>query len=206
MPVGTTHIEITEHPDRFDVGSYPSPSAYGMTEYFVRNSELFAPRDGERPRVLEIGSGTGAVGLACAALGANVVLTEREALVEQIRTNAKLNCTRIENAGGAARIAQLDWRVDAQLEAIRHLACPPLDLLVGSDLIYPATSAIYGRLLRVVLALPAHRVLFAYPYQRDRAPAKFFAQAADRGISSSELHRDEERAVAIVELFPPMPP
>jgi len=114
-----------------------------------------------------------------------------------------LNQTCIDSYHGSARALPLDWKNDEHLRLLRPLAVPPFDLLIGSDLIYPATSAIYNKLLNVLLVLPAKRVLFAYPYKRDRAPQKFFDQAVSKAFRIQELERDEERVVAIVELFPP---
>jgi len=205
IPLGMQALEIGEHHDRFDVGSYPSPSAYGSIEYLSQNHAdvLASSAQGIRPRVLDVGSGTGAVGIACAALGADVVLTDRDALLQQIDSNIKLNHAIIEAAGGAARTLPLDWRTDKQLEALRPLAVPPFDLLIASDVIYPATSAIYRKLLHVLSSLPAVRVLLAYPYMRDRAPAGFFKQATGQGYGVQELHRNDKHVIAIVELFPP---
>ncbi|CAE8584305.1 unnamed protein product [Polarella glacialis] len=155
----------TELPDRFDVGSYPSPSAYAITKYLVEHrAALLGPScpDGtleRQPRMLEIGGGTGAVGLVCAALGADVLITERDALLGQINTNIELNRERFSSAGGLARALPLDWKSDAHLQDLRPLADPPFDLLIGSDLIYPATSAIYSRLLHVTLLVGTNQVI-----------------------------------------------
>merc|ERR1712113_83641 len=114
-------------------------------------------------------------------LGADTILTDRDALLQQINTNIALNGANIHAAGGEARTMPLDWRMECHLAALSPLAVPPFDLLIGSDLIYPATSAIYSKLLRILASLPARRVIMAYPYKRDRAPAKFFEQAASQG-------------------------
>ena len=106
-------------------------------------------------------------------------------------------------AGGTARALELDWTCERSLEDVRAQAFDEIDLLIGSDLIYPATSAIYKRLLRVLTTFSARRVLFAYPYKRDRAPANFFELARAESIRTVELHRDLEHEIAICELFLP---
>lgn len=63
----------------------------------------------QTPRILELGAGTGLVGLAMAALGANVVLTDLPSIHENLARNAKDNSTLIEHNGGSTRTGTLDW-------------------------------------------------------------------------------------------------
>ena len=192
-------VEIAEKADRWDVGAYPSPSAYGFVRFLAEG------KAGElaNARLLELGAGTGAVGIAAAALGAHVVLTDKKTLVAQVSANCSANHELITGAGGTARALELDWTCERSLEDVRAQAFDEIDLLIGSDLIYPATSAIYKRLLRVLTTFSARRVLFAYPYKRDRAPANFFELARAESIRTVELHRDLEHEIAICELFLP---
>jgi predicted nicotinamide N-methyase len=83
-------------------------------------------------RVLDLGAGTGIVGLAAAALGADVTLSDAEDALPLLRRNAHANARVIEAAGGTARVACLDWAAPpAQLadEA-------PWDVVVAADSVY----------------------------------------------------------------------
>lgn len=71
--------------------------------------DLIDPQVGSRPQILELGSGTGLVGLAMAALGADVVLTDLPSIHENLARNAKDNATTIERNGGSTRTGTLDW-------------------------------------------------------------------------------------------------
>eukprot|EP01051_Picozoa_sp_SAG22_P004714 SAG22_NODE_260_length_13403_cov_57.915589_9_plen_190_part_00 len=71
-----------------------------------------AASEGERPlsgqRVLELGCGVGLAGIAAAALGARVVLTDRdEEALRQAAANIAQNRPAIERAGGAASCSKL---------------------------------------------------------------------------------------------------
>lgn len=79
-------------------------------------------------RVLELGSGTGVGGLAAAAAGAQVVLTDGvKELLPLLRDNAAAN-------GVDASVQRLRWGEDADIVAVA--AHGPFDLICGSDLLY----------------------------------------------------------------------
>lgn len=62
-----------------------------------------------KPRVLELGSGTGLVGLAMAGLGADVVLTDLPSIYANLARNAETNTSVLEQRGGIIRTGVLDW-------------------------------------------------------------------------------------------------
>jgi predicted nicotinamide N-methyase len=61
------------------------------------------------PQVLELGSGTGLVGLTMAALGAHVVLTDLPSIYQNLARNASDNAEVVQRNGGSARTGVLDW-------------------------------------------------------------------------------------------------
>ena len=63
----------------------------------------------KRPKVLELGSGTGLVGLAMAGLGADVVLTDLSSIYANLARNAEMNAPSLEQRGGSIRTGVLDW-------------------------------------------------------------------------------------------------
>ena len=75
--------------------------------------------------VLEIGAGTGYVGLIAAALGASVTFTDQPQLLELLRKNVE------RNALAGAGVAELTWGDEAALRALagpagsRLLHSPP---------------------------------------------------------------------------------
>jgi len=122
-------------------------------------------------RVLELGAGTGIVGLSAAAMGADVTLTDRQELLPLLRKNIAVNALR-ERADALA----LEWGCDETIEALGRNV--EFDLIVGSDLLYAPHS--FSELLETIVRLstPAHtEVLLAYPtrYTEDI----FLEQASD---------------------------
>jgi len=168
-------------------------------------------------RVVELGSGTGVVGLALAAAGHDVTLTDTptvavpsfdcegayegdyladSGVMRALRAHAAEHARAIDRARGRARVAELTWGDAAA--AARHAA--PNLLVVGSDVTYerrawPSLLATLGALLSggggaCLLAL-----------QERATPARAFYRAAEAaGWACDELQRDDARRVALVEL------
>ena len=80
-------------------------------------------------RVLELGAGCGFVGLALAACGARVCVTDKGALTPLLEANAALARER----GRDAEVRELDWA------APLPTGLPAFDLVVGCDLLYGDT-------------------------------------------------------------------
>jgi hypothetical protein len=102
--------------------------------------EAAPPLELRGARVVELGSGTGAVGLACAALGARaVVLTDggSKSLLRLAETNAARVAKSARAADAAApdvRVCGYKWGAAPLPSALCEGA--PFDLIVGSDCTY----------------------------------------------------------------------
>eukprot|EP00929_Paragymnodinium_shiwhaense_P040912 TRINITY_DN21289_c0_g1_i3.p1 TRINITY_DN21289_c0_g1~~TRINITY_DN21289_c0_g1_i3.p1 ORF type:complete len:297 (+),score=63.84 TRINITY_DN21289_c0_g1_i3:62-952(+) len=84
-------------------------------------------------RVLDLGSGTGVAGLAAAACGANVKLTDLPAAMPLLERNVARNLALVERAGGYASASVLDWSVAESSwnrQAVRY------DVILGCDLVW----------------------------------------------------------------------
>jgi predicted nicotinamide N-methyase len=71
-----------------------------------------------RLQVLELGSGTGLVGLAMAGLGADVVLTDLPSIYANLARNSESNASIVAQNGGSARPGILDWTKPTVCELI----------------------------------------------------------------------------------------
>ncbi|KAL3637851.1 hypothetical protein CASFOL_018299 [Castilleja foliolosa] len=86
-----------------------------------------------RLRLLELGSGTGLVGIAAAALlSSTVTVTDLPNVLPNLRFNAAANSAAVELHGGEVKVAALSW---GQMEAIDG-GGEDYDVILGSDVVY----------------------------------------------------------------------
>ncbi|CAM6103001.1 unnamed protein product [Calypogeia fissa] len=86
-----------------------------------------------RLRVLELGSGTGMVGIVAACLGADVVLTDLPHVIANISYNLDLNRSVVAAAGGSVEARVLRWGVEEDVKALGEQS---FDLILASDCVY----------------------------------------------------------------------
>jgi len=128
-------------------------------------------------QILELGSGVGAVGIATAAMGANVILTDvptnprpelRQSaevvssiglfgnLLDVLQHNITMNSKAIAASGGSAKVLELYWDNEDQLQCIRDVAQgEPFDLILACNVTYD--SNFYSALIGSLKTLAEHR-------------------------------------------------
>ncbi|KAL1521846.1 hypothetical protein AB1Y20_021497 [Prymnesium parvum] len=199
LPSGAS-LQITCAPALGSTGGVLWPSAPALCERLLAllDDEHASPSDAD---AIELGAGTGCVGLFAAALGARVVLTDggfpsgsEQAVrqLEHLRANVRLNAGVL---AGGVRVMELDWSVPEHCDAV--LASGPahkFDLVLGSDItfehsMHPAIASAIARLLR-----PRHgggqggTALISYTTRhlnakgRDVDIVRFMAHASAKGL------------------------
>lgn len=174
------------------------PSAAALARWLRSHRALV-----EGAHVVELGCGTGAVGLYAAALGAaSVTLTDGgdERLLRVAMANLEANRAHIDPTGCHVRILRHEWGT-GQLSA----SLPPrVHLLVGSDVTYARqTHAQLCTSIRSVLdECGQPRVVLAHEHRRIRLVAGGgVADRADRGAWDEGLeHFHEEAARARLQV------
>ena len=114
----------------------------------------------ERPDIVELGAGTGIVGLAAACAGASrVVLTDLPAAVPALRKIIRDNDAVLKAAGAEVEVQALTW---GNLDQVYDVAPEGCDLVLGADLLYNPENfdALLGTLLELAQIREA-RVLIA---------------------------------------------
>ncbi|KAJ1485615.1 putative methyltransferase-domain-containing protein [Baffinella frigidus] len=98
----------------------------------VRGSAFLAGK-----RVLEVGSGTGVLGIGAAALGAHVTLSDLPSVVPHLEANVARNRPLLSRPpwGGEGVPGTAEVRAHVWGERVQDLN-PPFDLVLGSDLLY----------------------------------------------------------------------
>ncbi|CAJ0569791.1 unnamed protein product, partial [Mesorhabditis spiculigera] len=140
---GDAPLKIAQELDT-DVGGVIWDSALVAIAYIDKNRSRFAGK-----RVLELGAGTGACGLALSSIGANVVCTDLRERLPLIEQNWKINEHLLKD--GSFECRELDWNSpDTSLSDFDYVfmidcvyylsSVPPLLALIST--ISPATTII----------------------------------------------------------------
>lgn len=122
-------------------------------------------------RVLELGCGTGLVGIACWLRGADAALTDFGAICELATENALANVGVDGAIPPGLLVAPHEWGagLSAELRA-------PYDVIIGSDCLYDAAAL--PALLKTLLAASSERTVIYLAYKRrvDERERPFFAE------------------------------
>ncbi|CAK4086679.1 unnamed protein product [Aphanomyces euteiches] len=161
-----------------------------MVDYFCRNPR--ERQDLAGCSVVELGSGTGLVGLAMALMGPKrVAITDLESHVDSMQRNVARNASRIPSTTNVDIVA-VDWYKFTATDAEK---LKPVDWIVGTDIAYQ--SEFYVPLTRALelLAGPKTRILLGL--NRLDTDMRFFRMLVDAGFEyykiSDELVDPEYR-------------
>lgn len=140
-------------------------------------------------RVLELGCGTGVVGITLACLGADVTLTDIAAIVPHTKYNIQCNQQLIQFGCGKAAEAALDWNSPSSSQS---LLAKQYDLLVGADLIYAVKdiSPLTDTLQQLWQRASDCPLTIAHKVRSLAATNQFLAQLRRLGYSLHEAETD----------------
>ncbi|TKY55817.1 Protein-lysine methyltransferase METTL21B [Spatholobus suberectus] len=153
------------------------------------NSPLSAALDGRR-RILELGSGTGIVGIVAAAtLGGDVTLTDLPHVLPNLRFNADANAGVVGSAGGALSVAPLRWGHAGDVEEIGR----EFDLVLASDVVYH--DHLYEPLLETLRLVmlgggEGKKMVFVMAHMRRWKKESAFFKKAKKHFNVDVLHTD----------------
>lgn len=111
IPMSTDSFELDIHEPALtgdDLGLKTWAASYMLAKRLHTFNLLPASKEAHL-QVLELGSGTGLVGLAMAGLGADVILTDLPSIHANLYRNAVSNSVVVARNGGSARTGVLDW-------------------------------------------------------------------------------------------------
>lgn len=124
-------------------------------------------------RLLELGAGTGLVGISAACLWSlDVVLTDLPEIVPNLLRNLELNAEAVTRRGGTVHAKALDWADDLDVPAINN---DKFEVIVAADPIYSPEHPriLVGTIQRWLRYSPDSRVIIELPlrghYVHERA-------------------------------------
>ena len=150
-------------------------------------------------KILELGSGTGIVGITLASLGAQVTLTDTAGLLPLLQSNLNQNLHSISAASGSAVAAALDWN---DLTIAACLLSAAYDGIVGSDLIYSAKDI--GPLTNTIQHLQQHStsafVTVAHKNRSQVVTDQFFGALKNAGFALHQSWCDGAQSIYSMSL------
>eukprot|EP01097_Dermamoeba_algensis_P008919 TRINITY_DN6137_c0_g1_i1.p1 TRINITY_DN6137_c0_g1~~TRINITY_DN6137_c0_g1_i1.p1 ORF type:complete len:245 (+),score=60.79 TRINITY_DN6137_c0_g1_i1:36-737(+) len=133
-------------------------------------------------RCIELGSGTGIVGICLALLGAEVIMTDLGIMLDVLKTNVQTNLPSYPNA----QVKELCWGED-------HKAFdPPFEVVIASEVIY--LEECFQPLLITLRQLANKETLILIAHQHRRKAEKVFFNNLKKFFSVETIPRT---------LFPP---
>eukprot|EP00457_Paulinella_chromatophora_P014500 gb/GEZN01014929.1/.p1 GENE.gb/GEZN01014929.1/~~gb/GEZN01014929.1/.p1 ORF type:complete len:299 (+),score=51.53 gb/GEZN01014929.1/:49-897(+) len=122
--------------------------------WIYKNQGLFKGKS-----IVEVGAGTGLVGLSLAVAGADVCLTDQEPLLELLEHNVQANLKTVSGKHSAkAKVKLLLWN-----ESMDEFLKAPPDIVFGSDLIYAKEAHIpLSETYKALLKKPSQVGYLAY--------------------------------------------
>ncbi|KAL8474447.1 hypothetical protein ACS0TY_031060 [Phlomoides rotata] len=167
------------------------PAAASLVALLDRQSAcLFgcSPAQARRLRILELGSGTGLVGIAAAALlGARVTVTDLPHVLPNLQFNVDANAAALGLRGGAVEVAPLSWGETQQMDAVGR----DYDVVLGSDVVYH--DHLYEPLLqtlRYYLLESDNSVVFVMAHLKRWKKESAFFKKAKKKFDVEIIHAD----------------
>ncbi|KAM9616152.1 LOW QUALITY PROTEIN: EEF1A lysine methyltransferase 3 [Morphnus guianensis] len=138
--------------------------------------------------VIELGAGTGIVGILVALLGGDVTITDQPVALDQIRENVRLN---FPAEGGRPRVRALLWGRDEGSFRREY------EVILGSDIVYhpPSFPLLLGTLRH--LCGPRSFALLCANAGGDAGARRFFRQMLPPYFRIQLLRREAEEEIEI---------
>lgn len=142
--------------------------------------------------VIELGAGTGLVGIVAALLGAKVTITDREPALDFLSTNVKANVP--QDSQGSVVVSDLTWG-----EGLERYPAGGYDLVLGADIVYLEDT--FVPLLHTLehLCSDSTVVLLACKirYKRDTD----FLSMLKHKFTVEEVHYDKQRDIHVYKCW-----
>ncbi|XP_041036237.1 EEF1A lysine methyltransferase 3-like [Carcharodon carcharias] len=162
-------------------------SALALCRYFEEQKMSFWER-----KVIELGAGTGIVGILAVLLGGDVTITDLPHALKQIENNVLANVP--SSWAHRCQVRALSW-------GRNHSRFPTdYNFVLGSDIVYlPET---YASLVQTLRHLSAQRatIYLSSKMRREHATASFYEEILPRHFQCQLLYRNEEQNINLYKV------
>ncbi|XP_059539411.1 EEF1A lysine methyltransferase 3 [Myotis daubentonii] len=176
-------LSITQNfGSRLGVAARVWDAALSLCNYFENQNVDFRDK-----KVIELGAGTGIVGILAALQGGDVTITDLPPALEQIQGNVQANVP----AGGRAQVRALSWGID------QHVFPGDYDLVLGADIVYLEST--FPLLLGTLQHLcgPHGTIYLASKMREEHGTESFFQYLLPQHFQLELAQRDEDENVNI---------
>jgi 16S rRNA G966 N2-methylase RsmD len=156
---------------------------FALAKFLADKPELIAGK-----AVLELGAGTGFLGICAATLGAaRVAVTDLDIMEGLMRENVMRNSAQLKCE---VAVQSLDW-CDGLFPIARHM---PVDVVLATDLLYQASNIDPLVALLVAMSVQSHRdgfdLYLAQSHRDETIEHAFFTQLSAVGFDWSDVTAD----------------
>ncbi|XP_062893920.1 elongation factor Ts, mitochondrial isoform X6 [Mobula hypostoma] len=162
-------------------------SALALCQYLDEQKISFCGR-----KVIELGAGTGIVGILAVLLGGDVTFTDLPHALKEIKSNISVNVP--SSCIHRLRVCALSW-------GHNHSQFPnDYDVILGSDIVYlPET---YPLLVQTLQHLSTQRttIYLSSKMRREHGAVSFYEEILPQHFRCQLLHRNEEENINLYEV------
>lgn len=135
------------------------PVAHEFTKFLMENSSLLVGKS-----VLELGAGTGLIGLVCACAGArSVVISDIREGLPMCQSNVAANCA-VTPTECTVAVEELFWGNDDHLANILTTT-GPIDVIVASDVVYHQSEEALVSLAKTIISASNRDTIVLIAYE-----------------------------------------
>ncbi|CAM5168930.1 unnamed protein product [Eretmochelys imbricata] len=172
------------HGGRLGVAAPVWEAALTLCKYFEKQKLNFRGK-----KVIELGAGTGIVGILATLLGGDVTITDLPLALEQIQENVQKNVPAEHSA--RAKVCALSWGLDHK-EFLRDY-----DFILGADIVYLKDT--YPLLIKTLQHLcgPHSTIYLSSKMRQEHSTDVFYEALLPLHFTSELAYRDENENINI---------